>query len=358
MEITYLIFTVLLFTIACWFAVQRINKLQAAGGSKMQIKLPTFAGTNKNTLIAVIIIAVGITVVWIWRGTIFAFPSMSAVQQTMTVAGLLFVTLATYGVWQISQKGDSVWPQRFAVVALSGILLMGGLAWTFGEAELTGATQQDLFIGKKPNAMGWTNINGDFIVVHGLTPHICVPTGQAAFDAEGNIFPFHLTEDRGDDDCYKNGIALLPNSREGTPDVSGFTPQGIIGKLTSTPAEIAAEAAAEQAAVDEAQEHYLARVRARNPAPQLATVVNSFGECHDTRFVDDDIAWCGTASFQAGQKIVFDSTDHCPMSSQSRWFNNPIPIGNGFAEFTANRSGTAIFYMQKTGSNVLNQPCG
>lgn len=171
-----------------------------------------------------------------------------------------------YGGWA-ARKDDPVWTKRFFYWVSGGLMVFAFLIITFGEEEVLGATQQDLFIGDRPNAMGWTNINGDFIVVHGLTPYDCVPAGYAAFDANGNIFPFHQTRERGNVACYKNGIPLIPNSRELTPDVSNLTPQGLVSKLTETPAERAAAAAAEQAKIDAAHQRRIDLLQARNPAP-------------------------------------------------------------------------------------------
>ena len=277
---------------ATWLAARRINKsrLTTNGGSKTEIKLPTFEGAGKKIPVAVAMIAAGILVLWIFWGVITAFPSMSLLEQVMVLAGVLFAVLAGYGVYAIYQKGDPVWPQRFAVVAIGGILLFGGLTYIYGADELTGSNQQGLFVGNKPNAMGRTNLDGEFIVVHGLTPGKCVPAGFDAFDADGNIFPFASTDKRGSNECYKNGIPLVPNSRATTPDVSGYTPQGIMGWLTTTPAEKAAEEAAEQAKIDAAHQRRVelqwqrekARLAALEPdvAPCNSHKLRSFKNCY------------------------------------------------------------------------------
>jgi len=228
----------------------------------------------------------------------------------MVLAVILFIAIATYGVWALYQKGDPVWPQRFAVAAIVGILLFGGLVWMFGEAELTGATQQDLFIGNKPNAMGWTNINGDFIVVHGITPEPCVPAGFDLFNEQGDMFPFHLTDERGSDDCYKNGIALVPNSTETTPDTSRWTPQGLVGKFTKTPAEIADKEA--QSIIDSPNNRPLI-VTPIPRAPEFEEVCDGF---HAKALNEGRLVECHSGTlFANGEDLILPARDDACFST-------------------------------------------
>jgi len=225
--------------------------------------------------------------------------------------GIGIVLLVTaYGWWYDDSKPTGAIWFSWAVKAVVVVVALGILI--FGVDSFKNPTQQGLFVGNKPNGMGWTNIDGDFIVVPGLTPHDCVPDGHDAFDANGNIFAFHLTDERGDNACYKNGIALLPNSQENTPDVSGLTPQGLVGKLTTTPAEREAEEAAEKKKSETRSNRPV--VLAPTPrAPEFAEECDGY---HATAMSQGRLVECYTGTlFADGEDLFLSARDDACFST-------------------------------------------
>lgn len=71
--------------------------------------------------------------------------SMSTVEYVMTAAGILFATIAAYGVYVLYKTGDPVWPQRFAVAAMAIIFIVGGLTWMYGERQISDPLAREAF---------------------------------------------------------------------------------------------------------------------------------------------------------------------------------------------------------------------
>jgi hypothetical protein len=291
---------------ATWFAVRRINnsQLTTTGGGKIQSKLLTFAGANKNTLAAVAMFAVGILILWIWRKTIFAFPSMSALEQTMTAAGILFAIMAIYGVWLIYQKGDSVWPQRFAVAGFVGIFLFGGLTWMFGERWVSDPITQEAFDIRtgEPNYMGyldsggiWTrgSLGGDLLV-----PADCRSEGtnHAGFDYASNGTCFSPV---------RLGVRMIPISDENVPILPDT-------RLFNTLADIRAEEELRQPEATRSPQVVLAPPR----APDFAEICDGF---HARALADGRLIECYTGTlFAGGEDLILPARDDaCFSTNQS-----------------------------------------
>lgn len=231
-----------------------------------------------RVILATTLIIVSCALTWLFWDNIKTIPDMTALAIVTTLGIITFSIIASYGVYEMITKGDSPWPRRFAGTGITGVLLISILVLIFGEDELSNPAQQDLHLGPNPIAMGYINIHGDWIQVFEAdvkvvskdedgtltttwerqkkpNPAMCVPFGKKLIGPTGDMYDFaennRLWEQKNplavEPACFNDGRPLIPNSREHTPDISGFTPQGIVGKLTTTPAEKAAEEAAKKA---------------------------------------------------------------------------------------------------------------
>jgi len=305
-----IVITVTIFVIGVLWLLIRPDMSAVTGG------LTTGVAGRKNTLIAIIVIAVGITIVWIWRKTIFAFPSMSALEQTMVLATVLFVGIATYGIWALYQKGDPVWPQRFAVVGMAGILIFGALTWMFGERWVSDPIAQEAFDIRsgEPNYIGYLDsggiwkrgsLDGELLRLEDCRPK---GTNHSGFDYAKNGTCFSPVQ---------AGVRMVPISDDNVPILPDT-------RLFKTPADIKAEKAAEQKRIDAAQQRRvelqrqreLARLEALKPkvTPCTAREFNGFANCNRVSLTKNGYAYSQTKTattnclgFDDGRRIERDS---------------------------------------------------
>ena len=235
------------------------------GGKSIFDLLPTFKLPGKDNFLAIFLVGLALWSLSNWWGWITR-EGQSSLDQTFTAAAILVTGSAIYGVWTVRNE-PTKWPKRVLYLVVFGVVIVGALTAIYGEEELVGATQQDLFDGPHPNAMGWINLDGDWVQVHTFTqkqikeeasegksaeyelvetqlrPVHCVPEGYELFGPTGDMFPFAAIEANGlvmPSHCYKNGQPLVPISRENVPDMSNFGPREWVDWLTTTPAEKAA----------------------------------------------------------------------------------------------------------------------
>jgi len=274
--------------------------------------LATGVSGRKNTLIAVTLVAVGILAMYMFWDVIKAFPNMSGLEQITMLAGILFVVMAIYGVWLIYQKGDSVWPQRAAILVFVVIFGIGAATWTKGERWVSDPITQEAFDIRtgEPNYVGYLDsagiwqrgsLDGDLLrpvdcrTLHPVVVQVTDKDGKVTPETQMLPVPHQGFDYATKGTCFspaQSGVRMVPISDENVPILPDR-------RLFNTPADLKAEADAKQAKID-ATNQRRADLLLQKEIARLNALKPTVAACTAREF----------AGFSNCLRVTVNSTDH------------------------------------------------
>lgn len=203
----------------------------------------------------------------LWVGFSYFMLGITLTTWPMHEAPVMFwlAYLSIIGLAMVSQLMQ--WKGRWAPL-IAGAYLLGCLGFAVWETTLSNnldvATGEYWFDNDNGKALvvGYYS-NGDFVVD---------PLGRTAAECIGD-----------NKSCFYKGIQLVTPRVDDVPDTSGFGLNSVIDAVTKTPAEIAAEAAQAQAAID-AENARAAEIAAAREHARLAALEPDVESCIGREF--------------------------------------------------------------------------
>ena len=191
-----------------------------------KISLPVL---NREKIITVVLIAIGIFFTWLGWGLLRDFFTLSPLDKLAVFGIVIFTLMAIYGVWTI-RNDDPVWPKRFLVIGFGGVLITTVLVTAFGTRWFSDPWAKNAFDLKtgKPLYMVYMDRDGKWKRGYSKTgellrPEDCLPKEEKV-DGNSNDKDVKSKEDGT---CFSpaTGEPMIPISPATAPD-SAIDPFG------------------------------------------------------------------------------------------------------------------------------------
>lgn len=278
-----------------------------------------------------------------WHEVLLELPNMSQLEQIMTTAWILFTVAAHYGFWLI-RKEPTLWPKRALYVAITGVMLLGGSVFVYGErAVLDPLGQHSVNIRtNEPAYMVYLENNGTYVFGYEngerLRPSDCRP---ARVSHQGFNYATKGT-------CFSptgDGTRMIPQGPEHRmvlPDLNPFSSE------------------AEKRAKSSNYSGSSATPREVTPTPTKTVYVpvapdyaTALPKCDDHRYVGK--IDCTKVNFEAGQVFVFKGrTGHCRIAKSfggAGLTASTAVLGNLEREYRAQGRGIGYFFNAPIGQD-------